>query len=434
MKGSTRSDVYYIADGKRYAFPSERVFFGWYTDFSCVESVGDALLSVYQLGGLVSYRPGLYLVKIDTDPKVYAVSRYGVLRWITSEQIAQSLYGPNWNTKVHDLPVEIFTNYLRGQDIVNATEFNPSDEQSTTVIKNNIRPSGYVPPVEPTPVAPAPQNPGSVSVVLSTSQATLNQMLLVFADVSNNTHPIATLEVFSTAQTAPLATCTRSTTCSFPYMVTQAPLAIRFFAVATDDLGVRITTPVAQQAALSVAAVSTDIQMSVTPLELTAASRGSFTSDAKKFGNITSHIVYATITGEPNPVVWKNCGIEKFCASSTPFYRTTQLYSKVVTGGQSYQSASVTVKVTSGTPPKPTLTLLNKPNSSQAVLRLDAPNGETIGWSTVVIGTSPDNDAIALCEYSSCEITVQFSKPQTYTGFTDVGGKLEASNSLHLEP
>ncbi|MFH1078051.1 MAG: hypothetical protein V1745_02060 [Patescibacteria group bacterium] len=435
IKGATSPAVYFVEAGKRYAFPNERVFFSWYTDFTGVVTVPDAELASYRLAGNVTYRPGSQLVKVATDPKVYAVSRFGVLRRVMAESVASALYGSAWNTKVHDVADTFFTNYLVGSPIGAAADYNLNEERAIATISDDIRSVGYVAPTLPTtPVAPSESTGASISVGVSASQATLNQTILVFATVTGNTHDIATLELFSDQSASPLATCSRSTTCSFMYTVPQAPLNARFSAVATDDLGIRIVTSVGQQAALTVPAASSNLVMGVSPLSVTAGSRVSFTSDATRIQGIKSHKIYAVIPGEPNPILWDDCGIATLCASSSPFYRTTQLYSVVTFDGTTYQSPAVTVTVTSGTPPKPSLALTSRPTTNQAVLALSAPSGETIGWSTIVEGTSPDADALALCEYASCEITVQFSKTTTFTGFTDVGGKLEASNSITVTP
>ncbi|MFA5936242.1 MAG: hypothetical protein WC787_05330 [Patescibacteria group bacterium] len=436
IKGSTSTSVYYLDGGKRYAFPNERVFFSWYGDFSGVVTVPDTELASYQLAGNVTYRPGVKLVKITTDPKVYAVSRYGVLRWVTSENLASLLYGQNWNTKVDDVADTFFTNYLIGTSVEPGNAFQVAEElTAATAISANIRPVGYVPPgVTPTPSPSPTPTSETLFVTISSSQATLNQMLLVFASIQNTPSAITKIEIYNDLQTSPLVTCLASTSCSLSYTVSQSPIQTRFRAVAFDGTGKRYETEYGNQAALTVSAVSSDIQMSVQPLGVGVGSRAAFTSNAQAFPDRTSHKVYAHIPGEPNPVLWKDCGIQEACTGSTPFYRTTQLYSKVTVGGQAYVSASVTVTVSGGEPPKPVLTLLSKPQSNQAILKLDAPSGETMGWSTIVEGTDPDNNAIALCEYSSCEITVQFSKTTTYTGFTDVGGKLEGSNSITVSP
>lgn len=109
--------VYYLLDGKRYVFPNERIFFSWYADFGSVVTVSDAELASYLLGGNVTYRPGGRLVKVTTDPKTYAVEKGGILRWITSEDVARALYGDDWNTQVDDLSDAYFLNYLIGRPV-----------------------------------------------------------------------------------------------------------------------------------------------------------------------------------------------------------------------------------------------------------------------------------------------------------------------------
>ena len=65
--------VYYLgADGKRYVFPNQPTYNTWYPDFSGVQIVSSTEMSSYPIGGNVTYRPGVKLVKINTDPKVYA--------------------------------------------------------------------------------------------------------------------------------------------------------------------------------------------------------------------------------------------------------------------------------------------------------------------------------------------------------------------------
>jgi hypothetical protein len=117
IKRADQSAVYYVAGGKRYAFPNDKVFFSWYADFANVITVTAAELAAYPLGGNVTYRPGVRLIKVQTDPKVYAVSRYGTLRWMTSESIASSIYGSSWNTHVHDVPDAFFVNYVMGSPV-----------------------------------------------------------------------------------------------------------------------------------------------------------------------------------------------------------------------------------------------------------------------------------------------------------------------------
>ena len=100
IKASNAAVYYYGADGKRYVFPTEKTFLSWYDNFNSVKTISDANLATLPIGGNVTYRPGIRMVKITTDPKTYAVDAGGVLRHITSETIASALYGTNWNTKI----------------------------------------------------------------------------------------------------------------------------------------------------------------------------------------------------------------------------------------------------------------------------------------------------------------------------------------------
>ncbi len=112
------SSVYYLgADGKRYVFPNESTYFSWYSDFSNVVTIPQAELESYPLGANVVMRPGTKLIKITTDPKVYAVEPNGVLRHIPDEATALSLYGENWAKRVVDVADAFFTNYTIGDPL-----------------------------------------------------------------------------------------------------------------------------------------------------------------------------------------------------------------------------------------------------------------------------------------------------------------------------
>lgn len=120
IKMTGNASVYYLAsDGKRYVFPNSTTYFSWYTDFSGVVTIPAAELQSYPLGGNVTMRPGTKLVKVTTDPSVYAVEPNGVLRKIQSEAQAAALYGTNWNKRVVDVPDAFFTNYTTGSVLAN---------------------------------------------------------------------------------------------------------------------------------------------------------------------------------------------------------------------------------------------------------------------------------------------------------------------------
>jgi hypothetical protein len=119
IKSKSNPAVYVCgADGKRHAFPNQRIYDSWFAgDFAGVVEVSDSSLASIQLGKNATYRPGMRMVKITTDPKVYAVADGNVLRWVPSEEAAVALYGANWNTKIDDLPDAFFTDYTIGEQI-----------------------------------------------------------------------------------------------------------------------------------------------------------------------------------------------------------------------------------------------------------------------------------------------------------------------------
>lgn len=114
IKGSGPA-VYWYKGGKRSAFPNFDVYQSWYgKDFSKVLVVPDTQLGTIALGGNVKMKEGVYLIKIQSDPKTYAVEPNGVLRWIQTEAQAKALYGAAWATRVRDVDVSLFTDYTIG--------------------------------------------------------------------------------------------------------------------------------------------------------------------------------------------------------------------------------------------------------------------------------------------------------------------------------
>src|SRR5690242_776251 len=130
IKGSLPAVYYCGADGKRYVFTNDKNYFTWYSDFSGVQIISDADLASIQIGGNVTYRPGVKMVKIQTDPKVYAISHGGVLRPIASEAVATALYGATWNKQIDDISDAFFTNYSVGSAINAGSDYDKNAEMS----------------------------------------------------------------------------------------------------------------------------------------------------------------------------------------------------------------------------------------------------------------------------------------------------------------
>ncbi|MFH0927918.1 MAG: M23 family metallopeptidase [bacterium] len=118
IRTTLSSSVYYCgADGRRYVFPNQHTYATWYPDFSTVLTITPENLAAMLLGGNVTYRPGVKLVKITTDPKVYAVDQNGLLRWVETPGIAVKYYGAAWMKNVEDIPDVFFVNYKIGNPI-----------------------------------------------------------------------------------------------------------------------------------------------------------------------------------------------------------------------------------------------------------------------------------------------------------------------------
>lgn len=132
IKGSGDTVYYLGSNGKRFVFPNSKTYFTWYKDFSTVKQIPDGLLATIQLGGNVTYRPGIKMVKITTDPKVYAVDQGGFLRHVGSEQLAETLFGLAWKSRIDDVPDSFFVNYRVGTQIQTASDYNPANVSTLT--------------------------------------------------------------------------------------------------------------------------------------------------------------------------------------------------------------------------------------------------------------------------------------------------------------
>jgi len=114
IKTAASSAVYWYLGGKRNVFSDLTTYGSWFPDFTGVVTVPADQLSDIELGHVVPVRAGTYLVKIQSDPKTYAVEPYGVLRWIPTEAQAIALYGSTWSHRVRDVDVSQFVNYSVG--------------------------------------------------------------------------------------------------------------------------------------------------------------------------------------------------------------------------------------------------------------------------------------------------------------------------------
>lgn len=133
IKTASSASIYWFdKNGKKWVFPNDKTYRTWYPvgeDCPMVYEVSLAEISAIPIAGNVTYRPGTRLVKITTDPKVYAVSHGGVLHWLQSETAAMNLFGPNWKALTDDVPDAFFVNYFMGTPITSSEQFDPIEEQ-----------------------------------------------------------------------------------------------------------------------------------------------------------------------------------------------------------------------------------------------------------------------------------------------------------------
>ncbi len=138
VKGTPAAVYYCGSDGSRYVFPNQQTYNTWYSGFSDVKTMSDAEIAAIPLGGNVTYKPGVRLIKIQSIPKVYAVTQGGVLHWIANETAAKALYGSDWNQKVDDLPDWAWVDYGVGSNISSASDYSPSSAASGAQIGQNV--------------------------------------------------------------------------------------------------------------------------------------------------------------------------------------------------------------------------------------------------------------------------------------------------------
>lgn len=139
IKGSGAALYWYGKNGKRYVFPNEATYRTWFPIGSkcpIINQVSDETLASIAIAGNVTARPGVKLIKIQTDPKVYAVSKNGELHWIEFgpkfNSIITTYYGQTWTNSVIELPDPFFTMYSMGTSITDVSQYSPGNASSSS--------------------------------------------------------------------------------------------------------------------------------------------------------------------------------------------------------------------------------------------------------------------------------------------------------------
>ncbi len=132
--------VYYLgADGKRHAFPTEAVYYTWYSNWSGVKTVSQAFMSTLSLGKNVTLHPGTALVKFTSTNEVYAVSRGAVLHHYLTEALVKADYGNNWQASLVSVSAVLRGNYSIGSVIDSTSDYDAATAKAAvTSIDSNF--------------------------------------------------------------------------------------------------------------------------------------------------------------------------------------------------------------------------------------------------------------------------------------------------------
>ena len=124
---------YYVAPTmKRYVFPNQATLQTWYpVPRFTIKNIERKNLEAVPLGGNVTYRPGMRIIKFATDPEYYVVSKGGVLH-SASTSILGALYGADWNKRVDALEEYYRADYTIGIAISRSSEYSPIDEYNAS--------------------------------------------------------------------------------------------------------------------------------------------------------------------------------------------------------------------------------------------------------------------------------------------------------------
>jgi len=121
---SETSTVYYLdTDGTRRPFMNGAAYFTWADSWNEVMEVSGATLAEYTLGTPMLPREGVTMVKIQSDAKTYVIEGDNTLRWVVSEEVAEGLYGANWNAYIIDIEPTFFTKFIIGDDVNEASDY-----------------------------------------------------------------------------------------------------------------------------------------------------------------------------------------------------------------------------------------------------------------------------------------------------------------------
>lgn len=116
----TEGISYIDEDMIRRPFINDQAYFTYEDSLDAVIEISQNTSNKFALGAPMAPQAGAVLIKTPSIDRVYVAEGAGAfpkLRWITSEAIAEEMFGSDWNAYVLDIDPTLFTRYEIGKNI-----------------------------------------------------------------------------------------------------------------------------------------------------------------------------------------------------------------------------------------------------------------------------------------------------------------------------
>jgi hypothetical protein len=114
------STIYLVSDRQIWTVPNESVFFSWFDSWNDVLRVSDSTIDIYldgyTDGGNLKFAPGTRIKGVGSS-RVYVVGNDFALHWITSETVADEIYGSDWNEGIIEVNDTDLWQYATGSNV-----------------------------------------------------------------------------------------------------------------------------------------------------------------------------------------------------------------------------------------------------------------------------------------------------------------------------
>ncbi len=121
----TGTTIYLVSDKQIWTVPNESVYFSWFDSWDDVLKVSDSTINIYLdgyvNGGELKFAPGTR-VKGAGSSRVYVVGNDSKLHWITSETVADEIYGSDWNQNIIEVNDTYLWQYATGDNVANSED------------------------------------------------------------------------------------------------------------------------------------------------------------------------------------------------------------------------------------------------------------------------------------------------------------------------